>query len=116
MRTSRFILLSLVLTLSITCDAFFGGYECANKPYNVYTHFCCSDILYENTGFNKCCMGVIFDTRNAFCWIGLRLTSYLRRCGGKNYNSRYESCCGDEVMETWTGTKECREGKIVDRE
>ncbi|KAI0241462.1 hypothetical protein LSAT2_026095 [Lamellibrachia satsuma] len=116
MRAPMLILLSLVLTISFTCGDLDSENQCADKRYNIYTHFCCSDTLYEKTGFNRCCKGEVIDKRDAFCWMGLSVISFIKNCGEKTYNSQYESCCGDEVMETWSGTKECREGKIVDRE
>ncbi|KAI0241463.1 hypothetical protein LSAT2_026096 [Lamellibrachia satsuma] len=116
MRAPVFILLSLVLTLSLTCEATIGKYACNYKPYNVYTHFCCSNTLYEKTGFNTCCVDQVIDTRNSLCWMGFSVVSFLKDCGEKKYHNQYESCCGGEVMETWSGTQECRKGKIVERE
>ncbi|KAI0241459.1 hypothetical protein LSAT2_026092 [Lamellibrachia satsuma] len=97
------------------CDAWLiARNECDGTPYNKVTHFCCSNTLYEKTEFNDCCMGELYDKRSAFCWIGLRLTSYMLNCNGKQYNYRQEKCCGGKIMPNRDPALECCVDQIID--
>ncbi|KAK2188783.1 hypothetical protein NP493_121g00002 [Ridgeia piscesae] len=111
--------LQLVLCglLLIACGSegwFSSRRECSGTLFNSFTHFCCSDTLHEKTGFNDCCLGELYDKRTAFCWIGLRLTSYILKCSGKPYHYRKEKCCGGQIMPTFDPTVDCCDGQIID--
>ena len=34
-------------------------------------------------------------------------------CGEAFYDQRYQSCCNGDILDTWTETDECLDGKIV---
>ncbi|KAK2183627.1 hypothetical protein NP493_303g02003 [Ridgeia piscesae] len=72
------VVLLLVLATYGWTDALFFASDCNGIKYDDNRYLCCSDVLYVQSTYVRCCYGEIIDTRLHFCAFGKVINPFNR--------------------------------------